>query len=404
MDFSYLGYTEDKKIIEGTISASSRETAAEILSHSGCRVLNLKPVTPFMPSLEKMLPFLYRVETEAVIMFSRQLALLLESGTDIVTCLELLQTQSSSGNLRRVLREVISDIRSGSRLSVALGKHPASFPQIYCRSLNVGEQTGGLEVVLRQMADYMEKEITTAKNVKNAMKYPVIVSVVAILAVGVIVTFVLPAFTGLYTTLEVELPLTTQLLLSTADWFTKYGLYFIGAIVILIGLGFVYIKSPEGKLQWDRLTLRLPMLGRISQLNELAHCCRSMALLFRAGLPLPEVLSLVIDSSENRVVKRVLSNVQSDMIKGEGLSRPMSKSRLFLPLMVQMVAVGEKTGNLDVTLQSVAQNFETEAEDKMRSLIGLIQPALTLVIGGIVALIALSLVSAMYAVYGQVFA
>jgi len=402
MDFNYLGYTEDRKIVKGTITASSEETASQILAHSGCRVLSLKPATSVTLSWQKMFPFLYRIKPEAVIMFSRQLALLLESGTDIVTAMELLRTQASSRNLKRVLGEVISNLRSGDRLSAALDKHPESFPPIYCRSLSVGEQTGGLEMVLRQMAEYMEKEITTTKGIKNALKYPVIVSIVAVIVIGVIVIFVLPAFIDLYRSLGAELPLVTKMLLFVVDGLTDYGLYLLGAVLVAAGLIFVYIKSPEGKLQWDRLALKLPLLGRVSLLNELAHCCRSMALLFRAGLPLPEVMSLVIDGSDNRVVKNVLTDVRQDMIKGEGLSRPMAKSQLFLPLMVQMVGVGEETGNLDVTLLAVAQNFETEAEDKMRSLIGLIQPAITLIISVVVAFVALSLISAMYSIYGQV--
>jgi len=401
MEFNYLGYSEDRKIVKGSITATSEKTASQILAHSGCRVLSLKPVTTFLPSWQKMLPFLYRIKPEVVIMFSRQLALLLESGTDIVTALELLRTQAANRNLKRVLGDVISDLRSGNRLSAALDKHPESFPPIYCRSLSVGEQTGGLEIVLRQMADYMEKEMKATKNIKNALKYPVIVSIVAVIVIAVIVIFVLPAFVDLYRSLGAELPLMTTMLLSAVDVLTSYGLYIIGAILITVGVFFVYSKTPEGRLQWDRLALKLPLLGRVSHLNELAHCCRSMALLFRAGLPLPEVMSLVIDSSDNRLVKRVLTDVRQDMIKGEGLSRPMSRSQLFLPLMVQMVGVGEETGNLDVTLTAVAQHFETEAEDKMRTLIGFIQPAITLAIGIVVAFIALSLFSAMYSMYGQ---
>jgi len=288
MEFNYLGYTEDRKIVKGTVAASSEEVASQILAHSGCRVLNLKPVTSLMPSWEKMLPFLYRIKPEMVILFSRQLALLLESGTDIVTALELLQAGASSRNLKRVLGEVISDIRSGSRLSAALGKHPESFPPIYCRSLSVGEQTGGLEIVLRQMADYMEKETTAAKSVKDALKYPVIVSVVAVIVIAVIVTFVIPPFVNLYSSLGAELPLITKMLISAVSGLTNYGLYLLGAALIAAGLLFVYIKTPEGRLQWDKLSLRLPLLGRIRHLTELAHCCRSMALLFRAGLPLPD--------------------------------------------------------------------------------------------------------------------
>lgn len=401
MDFNYICYTEDKKVVKGTISASDEKIAEQILAHSGCRVLNLKPVVSFMPNWEKVFPSFYRVGPEVVIMFSRQLALLLESGTDIVTSLELLQAQTSDGNLKRVLKEIVSDLRRGDRFSEALSKHPQSFPSIYPRALSVGERTGGLEAVLKQMADYMEKRIKAAKNIKSALRYPIIIIVVAIVVVGVIIAFVLPAFTSLYTSLGVELPPVTKFLMSMVDWIFEYSLYVIGAVLSILSGLFLYIKTPGGKFQWDRLALRLPLLGRVRRLDELAHCCRSMALLFRAGLPLPEVMSLVIESSDNSMVKRELTAVRQDMIKGEGLSRPMAKSPLFFPLMVQMVAVGEETGNLDVTLLAVAQNFETEAEDKMRTFIGLIQPMVTGIVGLIVAFIALSLVSAMYSIYGQ---
>ena len=401
MDFNYICYNEDKKVVKGTISASDEKIAEQILVHSGCRVLNLKPVVSFMPNWGKVFPSFYRVGPEVVIMFSRQLALLLESGTDIVTSLELLQSQTSDRNLKRVLGEVVSDLRRGDRFSEALSKHPQSFPSIYPRALSVGERTGGLEAVLKQMADYMEKRIKAAKNIKSALRYPIIIIVAAIVVVGVIVAFVLPAFTSLYTSLGVELPPVTKFLMSMVDWIFEYNLYVIGAVISILGGLFLYIKTPGGKFQWDRLALRLPLLGRVRRLDELAHCCRSMALLFRAGLPLPEVMSLVIESSDNSMVKRELTGVRQDMIKGEGLSRPMAKSPLFFPLMVQMVAVGEETGNLDVTLLAVAQNFETEAEDKMRTFIGLIQPIVTGIVGLIVAFIALSLVSAMYSIYGQ---
>jgi len=147
----------------------------------------------------------------------------------------------------------------------------------------------------------------------------------------------------------------------------------------------------------------LPILGRVMHLSELARSCRSMSLLLRAGLPLTEAMPLVIQSGNNKVMARALGDVQQDMIKGEGLSRPMAKNKLFLPLMVQMVRVGEETGNLDVTLLSVALSYEAEAEDKTRSLIALIQPAMTLIIGLIIGLIAVTLTSAMYSLYGQGF-
>ena len=148
--------------------------------------------------------------------------------------------------------------------------------------------------------------------------------------------------------------------------------------------------------------ISLPLVGRINHLNELARCCRNISLLFRGGLPLPEIISLITQGSKNKVIAQAFADVHQDMLNGEGLSRPMAKNRLFLPMMVQMVRVGEETGNLDVTLLAVAQNYETEAEDKTHSVIRLIQPAMTIIIGLVVAFIAISLISAMYSIYGQV--
>ncbi len=401
MVYQYIVYNEDGKVVKGKLSVTSEEAATNLLSYAGYHVISLKPVNWFL-SLDRLSACLFPVKPAEVILFYRQLALLLESGIDIVTSLELLQAQASSGNFKRALGEVVSDLRSGNRLSTALGKHPRIFSKIYIQSLGVGEQGGGLETVLRQVADYMEKEATTAKGIKNALRYPVIVSIVAFIVIAVIVIFVLPAFTSLYSSLGAELPLMTRVLLSATNWLTNRGLYLMVAALITAGLVFVYIKTPEGRLQWDGLALRVPVLGRVSHLSELARCCRSMALLFRAGLPLPEIISLVIESSNNSVMKKALADVQQDMLKGEGLSQPMAKIHLFLPMMVQMVKVGEETGNLDVTLLAVAQSYETEAEDKMSSFIGLIQPAITLFIGIVVAFIALSLISAMYSIYGEV--
>ncbi len=401
MDYQYVGYTEDRKIVKGTLAAVSQEVAIQTLSRQGCQVLSLKPASTFVPSLEKAFPSLFRCKPEELVLFSRQLALLLESGSDIVTSLELLRSQAPNRILKRVLTDVVADLRGGHRLSVALDKHPQVFPAIYRRSLGVGERTGSLETVLRQVADYMEKEATTTKMVKNAMTYPVIVSVLAVGVIVVLFTFVLPAFTGLYSSLNVELPLPTRMLLAIVDVFGNYGIYILIALLVGAALAFIYIRTPTGGYQWDKLSLRMPLLGRVNLLNELARCCRNMSLLLRAGLPLPEIMSLVIEASGNKVVREALTGVEYNMLKGEGLSPPMTENGVFLPMMVQMVRVGEETGNLDITLLAVAESYETEAASKTRSLVSLIQPVMTVVIGSVVAFVALSMVSAMYSIYGQ---
>jgi len=207
---------------------------------------------------------------------------------------------------------------------------------------------------------------------------------------------------GLYSTLGAELPLATKLLLAMVNWFQSYVVYLFMVLAAVSILAVIYTRTPAGKYQWDRLVLSLPLLGRIIQLNELIRCCRSMAVLFRSGLPLTEIMSMTIEGSGNRVMRDALTSVQQDMLKGEGLSRPMANNGLFLPMMVQMVRVGEETGNLDVTLLATAQAYEAEADDKTRALIGVIQPAMTLGIGLVVAFITIALLSAMYSVFGQI--
>ena len=180
-----------------------------------------------------------------------------------------------------------------------------------------------------------------------------------------------------------------------------HGLYLLLGVLIIVVAAAAYIRTPDGRYQFDKLALRIPLLGRINLLKQLSRCCRSISVLFSAGLPLTEIMPLVIEGAGNRVIIKALTDVQEAMLKGEGLSRPMSKNNVFLPMMVQMVKVGEETGNLDTTIMAVAQSYETEAQDKTDSMIKLIQPTMTLLIGGIVALIALSMMSAMYSIYGQ---
>ncbi|MEW6033808.1 MAG: type II secretion system F family protein [Chloroflexota bacterium] len=401
MEFAYLGYAENRKTARGTVSAQSEEAARQILARSGYRVLSLKLAKAFMPSRESLVLSSPRMSPQTIVIFSRQLALLLDSGTDIVTSLELLRAQTGNRQLKRTLGEVVSDLRDGNRLSAALSKHPKVFPQIYIQSLVVGEQSGGLERVLRQAADNMEREAKAAKSTKGALRYPAIVSFVALIMIVVMAVFVFPSFATLYASIGAELPLPTRMALSATSGLRHYGVYLVGGALVLATLVVIYFKTREGRLRRDRLALRLPLIGRVSHLSELARCCRSMSLLLRAGLPLPQIMNLLVQNSGNAVMKKALTDVRQGMLKGEGLSQPMAKSDLFLPMMVQMVGVGEATGNLDTTLLAVAECYEIEAEDRVHSLIGLLQPAITIAIAVVVGFVALSLTSAMYSIYGQ---
>jgi type IV pilus assembly protein PilC len=376
-----------------------------MLALAGYRVVMLKEVTPFLPTFfpaERISTLFAPIGPNEVIMFTRQLALLIESGNDVVVSLELLQDQTTNRRLRKTIGEIAADIRGGMPLSRAMGKHPRVFPPAYHRLVAIGERTGNLEAVLRRAADYMERIVTIQKNVRNALMYPAIVLVVAIIVILVMLTFVIPAFADLYSSFDVELPTITRAFIAVSDWLRNYGLYLFLGIVAAIVAVYIYIRTPKGKYQWGKLMLTLPRVGRINLLNELSRCCRSIAVLYGSGLALPEIMTLVSEGTNNKAMQESLTNVRQSMIAGEGLSAPMRRDKLFLPLMVQMSAVGEATGNLDNTLTAAADAYEAEADDKTKAMIALITPVMTIIIGLMVVLLALTLVSTIYSIYGQI--
>jgi type IV pilus assembly protein PilC len=285
---------------------------------------------------------------------------------------------------------------------MALSKHPQVFSSMYHRAIAAGEQGGNLEVVLRQMADYMERGAGTEKKIKGALTYPVIVIVVAIGVIFIMVTRVFPTFVSFYSQLGAKLPTVTRILIDIVGWLQHYGPYLLLGLLVVVGAIYLYSKTPAGKYRRDKMMLRLPVVGRIIQLSELSRCCRTMALLIKVGLPLPEVLAVTIHSITNTVVDESLAGVQQELIRGEGLSQPMEKRSLFLPLMTQMVKVGEETGNIENTLATVAESFDVEANDKTSSAVALIMPVTTILLGLLVGFIVLAMVSAMYSIYHQV--
>jgi len=402
MDFQYLAYTSEKKMIKGQLAAPDEEKAVAELNAIGYQVLNIKSRN----SLGKLsgtlnISLTSQVKPREVILFSRQLAILLESGIDIVTAIDLYKAQASNKIFQKTLEEMIADLRSGTSFSGALAKFPKVFSTMYCRTIAAGEQSGNLDQVLRRMADYMERTASASKKVKSAMTYPIIVLSVAIVVVAVLVFFVMPTYTNLYSSLGAKLPTISKILIDFAKGAAEYGGYvLLGLAVLIIGM-VLYFRTPSGKIKWDGYMLRLPIIGPIVQLNELGRCARTISMLIKVGLPLPDIVTMCIQSSGNKVVGQALNEVKQEMLAGEGLAQPMSKRKIFLPLIVQMVAVGEKTGNLGNTLTTVADSFEADADEKTTTAVGLLQPALTIAMAVVVGFIVIAMLSAMYGIYGQ---
>ncbi|MFC2011438.1 type II secretion system F family protein [Chloroflexota bacterium] len=401
MTYQYVAYNKRGEVVKGKLSAVTEEAANELLGYAGYQTVSLKPYVPFFNMDKLMASLSSEIKLAEIVLLYRQLAMLLESGINIATSLELLLEGSKNRTLKKVLGQVVSDVRGGTQLSSALLKHPKVFSPVYCQLLGVGEQSGNLEGVLNQVSDYMEKEATTTKETKSALMMPGITAGIAVVVVGLLITFILPTFAGMYEQLGSELPPIAKTLIALGESLKANWMYLLLGVAATIASVILYRKTPGGGYQWDKMLLSIPRIGQVRLLSELARYCRSMALLFRAGMPLTEVMPMLIRSSSNKVLARALTDVQKEMLKGEGLSQPMSKNKLFLPMMVQMVKVGEETGSLESTLLAVARSYEAEAEDKIHAIIALIPPVLTVVIGGVVGVIAVTMMSAMTSMYGE---
>ncbi len=400
MDYAYIAYTKEKKLVRGKVSAESESEATTILSNGGYQVVNLKAESSFI-DFEKFMARFSNVNTRDVLLLTRQLALLIQSGMDIVTGLELLCAQMTNRTMSAAVVDIINEIKGGKSLSASFAKYPNIFPPMYSKAIAAGEQSGRLDITLRQMADFIERTANIKKKVKSAMSYPILLVVLSLIVVLILTTFVLPNFVALFSAFGANLPLAARILFAIVDWFSSYGLFVIIAVIALGVAGYLYTRTPAGKYRWDKLTLKMPVIGHIVLLDELAFACRLMAMLFQAGLPLPEIMTLVTQGTTNSVMAEAFGGVRQELIRGEGISKPMSRRKVFLPLMVQMVAVGEETGHLDNSLITVAETYEVDADDRTKAAIGMITPAMTIIIGGVITFIAVALVSTMYGVYGQ---
>ena len=398
--YRYVASTVHGRTVKGTVKAGSEIEAERLIVGRGLNPSHVE-VAPSMFSLEEAFPSLFKVKPKDVIVFSRQLATLLRSGISLLPALEILQEQvATSRAFARILGTVTNDIRSGSSFSQAISKHPRAFNEIYCRTITVGEETGSLESVLHQMADFLEKQSAMAQKIGKALTYPALVLGAGVVVVIILITVVMPQLLDMFTSMSVELPLPTRILIGLTNIFADYTLYLVIAAAVLVAVALWLVKQPTGRRILDRLRLTMPVLGPPALMSELGRFARTLSVMVSAGLKLQEIMEIAPQATNNRVFRSALSHVHERLILGEGLSEPMSHIKLFPPLLVQMVAVGEESNTLDFTMGVVADFYETAAEERTSAMVGMIGPVSTIGIALLVGFIALAVILPMYTLTG----
>lgn len=343
-----------------------------------------------------------KVKRADLMNFSRQLAAFLRAGIPILDALSALTENVGSALLRTVLIDIADAIRSGAPLSDAMGAYSDSFPTYYIGILRSAELTGNLDSVLDQLADYIERDLEARRSVKSALTYPMVICVMAVATIVILSVFVLPKFQAFFKSFNAKLPLPTRLLLGGTAFIQTWWLEIVGVFVVFAIALFVTLRTERGKLGRDRMMLRLPVLGDIVRFATIERFFRILGAMLRAGVPVPDAMIAANEGANNRVYARGLVTAREAMLRGEGLSAPLAATGLFPGAAAQMLRVGEDTGTLDRQLALAADFYQSELTHKVKKLTTLFEPAVILVMGGIVGFVAVALVSAMYGIFNQV--
>jgi type IV pilus assembly protein PilC len=397
--FQYVAYNPAGEKIKGTIEAVAEKSAEELLWRMDYTVITLRKMQR-RRSVAEIMPSFFGVKKRDLIIFSRQLATLIESGIPIVRSLQLLSEQVSNKSFGRVIGEMTTEIRTGTSLSEATAKHPRIFPPIYSRMIQVGERTGNISLVLRQVATHMEKEEAIVRKIRSAMAYPAFILTAAIGVVVLLVMVALPSMMGLYASFDTELPLPTRVLMAITDFTTAYRAHLVVAILAVLLFLVWFSSTGAGKRFKDLLMLRIPLIKRVTVQGGAARLSRTMSVLLRAGLALPEILDLSARTMGNSVIKDAIAEVRDEMIRGHGLSDPLSKHKVFPGMLVQMIRVGEEAGTLDDNLETMASFYEEEVDRAVAAMSSAVEPALMLFIGGVVGFVAVATIMPMYSIMG----
>ncbi|MBT4511311.1 MAG: type II secretion system F family protein [Chloroflexi bacterium] len=400
MSYSYVVYTADKEVLKGTLDVHSESLAEETLENYGYRILSLQEIKK-RSLLEEQFPSLFGIKEQDVVDFSEQLAIMVGAGIALPSALQQIEEQTESAAFRRVIYGLGRELRAGCPFSDALSRYPKVFPDVFCRIVRAGEQSGNLEEALMQAVNYMQRGTAIMKEVKRVLVYPCFIVILAIIVVGLMVTVAMPPLMGLFTDLDADLPLPTKMLMAFTDFATAFKFHILGATTVLVGMAYWYFKTPSGRLLVDSILLKIPgMRGIIIQTN-MALFSRTMSVLLNSGVALPQIMEVTQQTTSNRIIRRAIRDVQEGIYEGQGLAKPMLRNRVFPSLLVRMVSAGELSGTLDSNLAKLANYYEDEANKKIDTFVSLLEPAITVALGLGVGFIAISLIMPMYSMMGS---
>lgn len=394
--FAYKAKTKDGKLMKGKIESPNKKEALNELRHMDLIVFD---VTALNAVLNKEISLRKSLKSKDFIVFLRQFSSLMNAGILLVDALDLLAAQSTSLALKEALEEISEEVREGVPLSEAMAKKTKLFPDLLIHMIHSAEVSGRLEEVLQQMADYYEKQHRIKQKISTAMTYPLVVGVLALFITAFLLVFIVPIFADMFASMGSELPAITQFVLTLSGLLQRYWWLMLlgvgGLVAIVVQLG----KRNQVAYVFDVVQLKIPILGTFIQKTLLARMTQTLSSLINSSVPILQAIEVTSKVVGNRVVEQVLQQAQKDVEQGESLAKPMVDHWFFPPLIIQMIQVGESSGELDEMLKKVSEIYDQEVQEASDKLQALIEPVMIIFLSGVVGVIVLSIVVPMFSMF-----
>ncbi|NOT86217.1 MAG: type II secretion system F family protein [Methylococcaceae bacterium] len=383
----------DGKRVVSIIEADNPALAAKILSNQGFTPLTITKTNPRPDVIQQFNDWqsLRNISLNDRLLFCRQMHSLAKAGVPLTRALRSLIESTRNNSFAGALKDIVRRLEAGTALSLSMAYHPEIFNPLFINIINVGENSGELSRAFLQIGQYLQQEKDIQSRVKSALRYPSMVIIAIIIAMAIVNIYVIPAFKGVFDNAKAELPWQTKLLMNISDFTVHNWSYLLLGCIVLGVFGVKYINTPNGLLQWDKLLLKLPVLGSIVERSAMERFSRSLAMTLDAGVPLIQSLSIVSATIGNSYISAKLLKMRLGIEKGETVSRMAQNSRIFPPVVIQMLIVGEETGNVSSMLLEVADFYAAEVDADLKNLTSVIEPILLVVIGIMVLVLALGI-------------
>ncbi len=398
-NFSYKVRDQNGKALAGIIEADNEKIVVDRLREAGYIIISVQAKDL---SRDINISFGAKVTLKDIAIFSRQFAIMIQSGIALLRCMEILCAQMENKTFKNVLLQVKKSVEEGSSLSQAFGAHPKIFPQLFVNMIRAGEVGGVMDEALERLAEHFDKEHELREKIKSATTYPAVISIFALVVVNVLIIFVIPQFAEMFKGFGAKLPAITTFVLGLSNFMRAYFPYMIGALIVLIYAFQRYRKSPQGSQQLDILMLRMPVFGPMILKIAVARFTRTLGTLVKSGVPILLALEVTEKTAGNSIVARGIAAARDSIKEGESISGPLMASGVFPPMVTQMIAVGEESGAIETMLNRIADFYDREVKVMVDSLTSLIEPFLIIFLAVVVGGIVSSIMLPMFSVFSQI--